>query len=614
MCGCRIGYETPKGATHDRRPLSGGLLSSSQKVGEGHLEIFKLLGRIAISGADEAKNEIDETTEHAERKSSKLLSTMGKIGAAAVAAGGAAVVAVGKQALTAYADYEQLVGGVDTLFKDSSAKVQEYAANAYKTAGLSANEYMETVTGFSASLLQSLGGDTEAAAKMADVAITDMSDNANKMGTDMASIQNAYQGFAKQNYTMLDNLKLGYGGTKEEMQRLLEDAEKLSGIKYDISSFADIAEAIHVVQTEMGITGTTAKEASTTIQGSVNSMKGAWKNMLVGIADENADFKSLTGDFVDSLVTVGENIIPRVKIIIQGVTQLVSQASQTIVPLVVQTLLENLPGIIAAGMDLVVALVNGILDNSNLLISAAVQCVEVILQKIIENLPAILGGGVQLLLALANGIVGAIPTLIGMLPQVITAIITVLTDNLPLIIESGIQIIIALAGGLIEAIPELVSHIPEIVTAIVQGFTNAASRFLEIGKNIVRGVWEGIKSMGKWIGDKVSGFFSGIVDGAKNLLGIHSPSKVFAGIGKYMAEGLGEGWDDEFSAVSKRINSGLSFNAGKLAYAGAGTQDNAVGVSSGGITIVQNISAVPQTPIQIAAATEAYFEQARWAL
>lgn len=614
MCGCRIGYETPKGATHDRRPLSGGLLSSSQKVGEGHLEIFKLLGRIAISGADEAKNEIDETTEHAERKSSKLLSTMGKIGAAAVAAGGAAVVAVGKQALTAYADYEQLVGGVDTLFKDSSAKVQEYAANAYKTAGLSANEYMETVTGFSASLLQSLGGDTEAAAKMADVAITDMSDNANKMGTDMASIQNAYQGFAKQNYTMLDNLKLGYGGTKEEMQRLLEDAEKLSGIKYDISSFADIAEAIHVVQTEMGITGTTAKEASTTIQGSMNSMKGAWKNMLVGIADENADFKSLTGDFVDSLVTVGKNIIPRVNVIIQGITKLVSEASQSIVPLVVQTLLENLPDIITAGTEIILALVSGILNNSELLVGAVVQCIEMILQKIIENLPVILGGGTQLLLALANGIIGAIPTLVGMLPQIILAIIQYLSENLPLIIESGIQIIIALAGGLIAAIPELVSHIPEIVTAIVQGFTNAASKFLEIGKNIVRGIWEGIKSMGKWIGDKVSGFFGGIVDGAKNLLGIHSPSKVFAGIGKYMAEGLGEGWDDEFSAVSKRINSGLSFNAGKLAYAGAGTQDNAVGVSSGGITIVQNISAVPQTPIQIAAATEAYFEQARWAL
>lgn len=611
------------------------------------MEIFKLLGKIAISGADEAKNEINETTEHAERKGSKLLSTMGKIGAAAIAAGATAVAAVGKQALSAYADYEQLVGGVETLFGARGAKsVEEYAKlvgksvgevkdeydtlklaeetmmaqaeQAWKYQGMSVNEYMETATSFAAALTSSCE-DAVTAAELADVAIGDMSDNANKMGSDITSIQNAYQGFAKQNYTMLDNLKLGYGGTKEEMERLISDANKLreaQGLAGDltIDKYSDVVEAIHMVQVEMGIYGTTTSEAASTIQGSISMMKGAWKNLLVGIADENADFKSLTGDFVDSLVTVGENIIPRVKIIIQGITQLVSQASQTIVPLVVQTLLENLPGIIAAGMDLVVALVNGILDNSNLLISAAVQCVEVILQKIIENLPAILGGGVQLLLALANGIVGAIPTLIGMLPQVITAIITVLTDNLPLIIESGIQIIIALAGGLIEAIPELVSHIPEIVTAIVQGFTNAASRFLEIGKNIVRGVWEGIKSMGKWIGDKVSGFFSGIVDGAKNLLGIHSPSKVFAGIGKYMAEGLGEGWDDEFSAVSKRINSGLSFNAGKLAYAGAGTQDNAVGVSSGGITIVQNISAVPQTPIQIAAATEAYFEQARWAL
>lgn len=177
-------------------------LLSSQKEGEGHLEIFKLLGRIAISGADEAQNEITETTEHAEKKSSQLLGAMAKIGTAAISAGGAAVLAVGKQALTAYADYEQLVGGVDTLFKESSAKVQEYAANAYKTAGLSANEYMETVTSFSASLLQSLGGDTAASAEMANLAITDMSDNANKMGTDMTAIQNAYNGFAKQNYTI----------------------------------------------------------------------------------------------------------------------------------------------------------------------------------------------------------------------------------------------------------------------------------------------------------------------------------------------------------------------------------------------------------------------------
>lgn len=522
MCGCRIGYETPKGATHDRRSLSRGLLSSSQKVGEGHLEIFKLLGRIAISGADEAKNEIDETTEHAERKGSKLLKTVGKIGAAAIAAGSAAVLSVGKQALSAYADYEQLVGGVDTLFKESSAKVQEYAANAYKTAGLSANEYMETVTSFSASLLQSLGGDTAAAAKMADVAITDMSDNANKMGTDMASIQNAYQGFAKQNYTMLDNLKLGYGGTKEEMQRLLDDANALNAAQgnytnYTIESYADIVSAIHDVQTEMGITGTTAKEASSTIQGSVNSMKGAWKNLLVGIADENADFKGLMGNFVDSLVTVGENIIPRINVIIQGITQLVSQASQTIVPLVVQTLLENLPSIIAAGMDLVMALVNGILDNIDLLIDCVLDLVDVIIDKLIENLPKLIDGGIRLTIALAT--------------------------------------------GLIKAIPQLVAKIPQIISAIVSGFAAGSSQILDVGVNIVKGVWNGIKSAASWIKEKVTGFFGGIVDGVKNFLGIHSPSKVFACIGGFMAEGLGEGFDDQFKSVKKDIESSMNFDA-----------------------------------------------------
>lgn len=490
-------------------------------MGEGHLDVFKLQGIISIFGADKARDEIDETTEHAERKGSKLLSTLSKIGAAAIAAGAAAVVAVGKQALLAYADYEQLVGGVDTLFKESSAKVQEYAANAFKTAGLSANEYMETVTSFSASLLQSLGGDTEAAAKMADIAITDMSDNANKMGTDMASIQNAYQGFAKQNYTMLDNLKLGYGGTKEEMQRLINHANALNAAQgkltnYSIDSYADIVSAIHDVQTEMGITGTTAEEASTTIQGSMNSMKGAWKNLLVGIADENANFKGLTSDFVDSLVTVGGNLIPRINIIIEGLTQLITEASQTIIPLAVQTLLENLPSIIAAGMDLVMALVNGILNNINLVITCIINLVDVIVDKLIENLPKL--------------------------------------------IEGGVRLVIALAGGLIKAIPQLVARIPEIIAAIVQGFAAGGKQMLEVGVNIVKGVWEGIKSAAAWIKEKVTGFFGGIVDGVKDFLGIHSPSKVFAGIGGYMAEGLGEGFDDEFKSVKDGIESSMDFD------------------------------------------------------
>jgi phage-related protein len=485
----------------------------------------------------------DEASENVETLSGKFkngLATAAKVGAAAVSAAATGIAVLTKNALNNYAEYEQLVGGVDTLFKDSSAKVQEYAANAYKTAGLSANEYMDTVTSFSASLLQSLGGDTEAAADMANVAITDMADNANKMGTDMASIQNAYQGFAKQNYTMLDNLKLGYGGTKEEMERLLENATKLSGVEYDISSYADIVDAIHVIQGEMEISGrtaeeaaaiyertgrqvseqlgTTAKEASTTIQGSVSSMKSAWGNLLVGIADDNANFKTLTEQFVDSLVTVGENIIPRINIIIQGLTQLITEASQTIIPLAVQILLENLPSIVAAGMDLIIALVSGILDNIDMLIDCVLEMVDVIVDKLIDNLPKLIDGGIRLIAALAN--------------------------------------------GLIRAIPNLVSKIPQIISSIVKGLISGIPAIFDVGKNIVEGLWHGIKNMGSWFTGKVKGFFGGIVGGVKDFLGIHSPSKVFAGIGGFMAEGLGDGFDDQFKSVKKDIEDSMNFDAG----------------------------------------------------
>lgn len=470
----------------------------------------------------------DEASENVETLSGKFkngLAAAAKVGAAAVSAAATGIAVLTKKALNNYAEYEQLVGGVDTLFKDSSAKVQEYAANAYKTAGLSANEYMDTVTSFSASLLQSLGGDTAAAADMADVAITDMSDNANKMGTDMASIQNAYQGFAKQNYTMLDNLKLGYGGTKEEMQRLIDDANALNAAQgkytnYSIESYADIVSAIHDVQVEMGIYGTTADEASTTIQGSVSSMKAAWSNLLTGIADDNADFKTLIEQFVDSLVTVGENIIPRINIIIQGLTQLITEASQTIIPMAVQILLENLPSIVAAGMDLIIALVSGILDNIDMLIDCVLEMVDVIVDKLIDNLPKLIDGGIRLIAALAN--------------------------------------------GLIRAIPNLVSKIPQIISSIVKGIISGIPAIFDVGKNIVEGLWNGIKSMGSWVSGKVKDFFGGIVGGVKDFLGIHSPSKVFAGIGGFMAEGLGEGFDDQFKSVKKDIENSMDFDAGTI--------------------------------------------------
>ena len=362
------------------------------------MNLFELFVKIGVD--DQASDKISNL-------SSKLgggLKTAAKVGAAAVAAAGTAIVAIGKQAIEQYADYEQLVGGVETLFKQSSDTVMGYAENAYKTAGLSANEYMNTVTSFSASLLQSLGGDTEAAAKYADMAITDMSDNANKMGTSMEMIQNAYQGFAKQNYTMLDNLKLGYGGTKEEMQRLLEDAEKISGIEYDISSYADIVDAIHVVQTEIGITGTTAKEASTTIQGSLESMKGAWENLLVGMADDNADFGQLVNNLVDSAVTVGENIIPRVEQTIQGLATFISSASDTIIPLVVDTIANNLPMIISAGVDLVVSLAGALIDAIPELLKAVPQIILAIVNGFMSLMSQITGIGKSIVTAVGDGI------------------------------------------------------------------------------------------------------------------------------------------------------------------------------------------------------------------
>ena len=277
-----------------------------------------------------------EDSEEAGKKFDKVktaATALGTAAAAATAALAAAAIKLGKEVISAYADYEQLVGGVETLFKDSSGKVMEYANDAYKTAGLSANEYMETVTGFSASLISSLGGDTEKAAEYANMAITDMSDNANKMGSDMASIQNAYSGFAKQNYTMLDNLKLGYGGTKEEMQRLLEDAEKLSGVKYDISSYSDIIDAIHVIQTEMDITGTTAKEAEATISGSIGMLKSSFQNLITGLGDADADIDKLCDNVVNSFNSVVKNITPVVRNLAKTVPNALEGILDAIAPL-----------------------------------------------------------------------------------------------------------------------------------------------------------------------------------------------------------------------------------------------------------------------------------------
>lgn len=335
------------------------------------------------------------------------LATVAKVGAAAVTAGVAGVTALTKMGVEGYAQYEQLVGGVETLFKESGNAVMKYAENAYKTSGLSSNAYMETVTSFSASLIKSLDGDTAKAAKVADMAITDMSDNANKMGTSIDMIQNAYNGFAKGNFTMLDNLKLGYGGTQEEMKKLLKDAEKISGIKYDISSFSDISEAIHVIQQDLEISGisyeeamarvasgeltiaeatalmgTTAREAATTIEGSLSMMKGAWQNLVVGMADENANMEVLIGNFVESTATAAENLLPRIEQTLKGIGDLITALAPVIADAIPSLVASVLPSLLSAGVSLVTALVGGVITALPALYTALLEGVQVILVEV----------------------------------------------------------------------------------------------------------------------------------------------------------------------------------------------------------------------------------------
>lgn len=467
----------------------------------------------------------DQASSQVETLSGKLksgLATAAKVGASAVVAAGAAIVAIGKQAVEQYAEYEQLVGGAELMFGDAYDFVAEKAKNAYSTVQMSQNDYLKQVNGFATGLKTALGGNAQAAAELADKIVNAEADVVAATGASQEMVQNAFNGIMRSNYVMLDNLQLGITPTKEGFQEVIDkvnewNAANGEATNYVIDNLADAQSALVDYIEMQGLQGYAANEAADTIQGSLASMKGAWKNLLTGVAADNANFEVLVSSFVDSLVGVGENIIPRINIVIQGLTQLITEASQTIIPLAVETLLQNLPAIVAAGMDLIMALVNGILDNIDLLIDCTLELIDVVVNKLIENLPKLIDGGIRL--------------------------------------------IIALGRGLIEAIPQLVGKIPEIITAIIEGFASGASRILDIGKNIVEGVWQGIKNAAKWLKDKIFGFFDDIVGGVKDFLGIHSPSRVFADMGKNMALGIGEGWDNQYDSIKKDIEGGMNFTA-----------------------------------------------------
>jgi len=418
------------------------------------MELGRLFYTLALEGVDDVESDVNSTSSSFGRLGEAALK-VGKVVATGLAAAGTAVGVLTKNAIDAYGDYEQLVGGVETLFKDSSDKVVQYAANAYKTAGMSANTYMETVTSFSASLLQGLGGDTEQAAIVANRAITDMSDNANKMGTDITSIQNAYQGFAKQNYTMLDNLKLGYGGTQEEMQRLIEDASKMTdvqeklGITVDSSSmsFDNIVNAISVMQESMGIAGTTAAEASTTIQGSMSSMKSAWENLLVGLADDTQDFDALLKNFVDSAVTVVGNLLPRIQIIFNSI------------PKLIDGLVPQIPGMVQA-------ILPGLLEGAIALMNGLVAALPAIIEVLVASLPLFVDGVMQIITGLISNLDAIIQPLVASLPEVIMAIVNGLLTNLPALIKGCVQLVVGLVAATPQIIASLISYIPSILQMV----------------------------------------------------------------------------------------------------------------------------------------------------
>lgn len=530
----------------------------------------KVDGRLddTAESADDMGDEIKDAGDKADKSKerfSKLGSVLKGVGVAmgaVVTVAAATAVKLGKEVVNAYADYEQLVGGVDTLFKGSSQKLQSYASNAYKTAGLSANDYMETVTGFSASLIQSLGGDTDKSVKYADMAITDMADNANKMGTDMSLIQNAYQGFAKQNYTMLDNLKLGYGGTKEEMQRLLSDAEKISGIKYDISSYADVVDAIHVMQESMDIAGTTAKEAEGTISGSVNALKSSVTNLVVGFGDANADLDVLCENVVTAFQTVLENISPIVENLISAlptvITTLLESAGEMLptvletlaelfaqvlegllqllpqlIPVAVSALLtitnaivENLPLLIESATLLVATLVQGLADALPTLIPTAVNAVMTIVQGLLDSLPSILDAGLKLVSALAQGILDALPDLISKLPQIIMGIVTFLLNSIPQIIQTGIKLLTSLVGALPDIITSIVKAIPQIINGIINAVINSIPQIIQAGIDLLISLVKALPTIIVTIVNAIPDIISGIV----NALIDNIPAIIQAGI------------------------------------------------------------------------------------
>lgn len=480
-----------------------------------------------------------------------VVGTAAGIAATAIAAVTKAVVDLTKASVDAYADFEQLAGGIEKLYGDSAQKVMDYANEAYKTVGMTANQYMSSTTAFSAKLLRDLGGDANAAADYADKAMRQIADNANTYGKyTIDELTGVYQALAKGMYTTLDNLNLGFAGSKTGMQELLDYAEQLSGRKFNIENFTDIVDAIGIVQDELKITGTTAREAAQTITGSFNMMKAAWGNFLTELGKPDADIEGVVNKLIDSAMTFVDNIMP-------VITRIISAIAKAL-PILAQKIGELLPdlidGLIPPLWNAVNILIQSLAKNlPSILMTLAKATVDAV-KGLVVILPQIIDALLQATIAIIQALAEALPDLIPAIVEAILEIIPVLIDNLPLFIEAGIKLIVGLIQGLIQSAPKILVALKDIAVSMINYIKQLPKKFLDIGKDVIKGLWEGISNKVTWVVDKIKGLGKKILSAAKSIFGIHSPSTEFAWVGKMNILGLEQGMEDMQPQLQRTIN------------------------------------------------------------
>lgn len=504
-------------------------------------EIFKLVAKLTLDTSEFDKN-TEESKEKASVFSDVLKADLVGRGITAAFDGlkklGGAIKDFATDAVMSYGEVEQLRGGIETLFGDEAEKVLANADKAFRTAGMSASEYMDTSIQSAAALINSLGGDQAKAAELMDMSITDMADNVNKMGTSMEAVQNAYRGFSRGNFTMLDNLALGFAGTKEGMQELLDKAEEISGVKYDISSYSDIVEAIHVVQDEMGITGTTAKEAAGTIQGSVGAMKSAWDNFVAGIADPDADLGQLITNLIDTSSTALDNIVPAVGRTLSGIGTVVGKMTPVILKKIPEIFNDLAPDLGAAALGMIESIIDVFADNGSMFLDAGIEWITQLGQGIAESLPTFLeetalplllqfseilrsgagqfvDAGINFILNLAQGIMDSLPALIEQIPQIVINIAGVINDNAPKLLIGGAKLIAMILRGILQSVPTILANIPKIFEMILAVWS--ALNWINLGKQVISFIKNGIEMLQtqlptklKEIGQKAIDWFKGV--------------------------------------------------------------------------------------------------------